>query len=269
MSRSSQMVLHPHARGRTRGTESQPPCEPVGQSESTKTGQTRVEHVTSDLRDKILKGHLASNEWLPSEGALAETMGVSRTVIREAMHNLRAQGLVEMSQGRRARVRANDTSVLVKSLDAMLQRSEATIYHLLQLRRPLEGEIAALAAEHATQADLEKLGGTLDELRVATDLEACIKADVAFHRYLAEASGNPLFVLFLGTVSALLVRAQQKTFPLAGLLLTIEGHCRVLEAIAAGHPQAARQAMLQHLDEAEEALRRSHKSPNLWGRRTG
>lgn len=269
MSRASQVVLHPHVRNKARGPEARPSYEPAGRAQTPRTCQTRVEHVTADLREKILKGHLASNEWLPSESALAETMGVSRTVIREAMHNLRAQGLVEVSQGRRARVRANDPSTLINSLDAMLQRSDATIYHLLQLRRPLEGEIAALAAEHATQADLEKLGGTLDELRVATDLEACIKADVAFHRYLAEASGNPLFVLFLETLSALLVRAQQKTFPLAGVLLTIEGHCRVLEAIAAGHPQAARQAMLQHLDEAEEALRRSHKSPTLCGRRTG
>jgi GntR family transcriptional repressor for pyruvate dehydrogenase complex len=264
MARSSQVVLHPHAR-KPRIEESRPAYGAPKHSEEPHVGQTRVEQVTAELRNRILKGHLASREWLPSEGALAETMGVSRTVIREAMYNLRAQGLVEVSQGRRARVRANDASVLINSLDAMLQRSEATIYHLLQLRRPLEGEIAALAAEHATQADLEKLGGTLDDLRVAKDLEECIRADVAFHRYLAEASHNPLFALFLDSVRALLIRAQQKTFPLAGVLLTIEGHCRILEAIVAGQPHAARQAMLQHLDEAEEALRRSHKSPNLWG----
>jgi GntR family transcriptional regulator, transcriptional repressor for pyruvate dehydrogenase complex len=266
MSRSSQVVLHPHARNKTRKAEPQALYQPVEQPETTRSGQTRVEHVTAELRNRILKGHLASNEWLPSESALAQSMGVSRTVIREAMHNLRAQGLVEVSQGRRARVRASDASVLINSLDAMLQRSEATIYHLLQLRRPLEGEIAALAAEHATQADLEKLGSTLDDLRVAKDLEDCIRADVAFHRHLAEASHNPLFELFLETVRALLVRAQQKTFPLAGVLLTIEGHCRILEAIVARNPMAAQQAMLQHLDEAEEALRRSHKSPSLWGR---
>jgi len=266
MSRSSEVVLHPHARKKAHKAEAHPLYKPIGQPQGHPTGHTRVEQVTAELRNKILRGYLASNEWLPSEGALAESMGVSRTVIREAMRNLRAQGLVEASQGRRARVRANDPSVLINSLDAMLQRSEATIYHLLQLRRPLEGEIAALAAEHATQEDLEKLGSTLDELRVARDLEDCIRADVAFHRYLADASHNPLFALFLDTVRALLVRAQQKTFPLAGVLLTIEGHCRILEAIVAREPAAAQQAMLQHLDEAEEALRRSHKSPNLWGR---
>jgi len=266
MSRSSEVVLHPHARTRARTERPQTLYKPVEPPESPRGGHTRVEHVTAQLRGKILQGHLASNEWLPSESALAQAMGVSRTVIREAMHNLRAQGLVEVSQGRRARVRANDTTVLVNSLDAMLQRSEATIYHLLQLRRPLETEIAALAAEHATQADMEKLGATLDDMRVAKTLEECVRADVAFHRYLAEASHNPLFSLLLDTLRALLVRAQRKTFPLAGLLLTIEGHCRILEAIAARHPLAAQQAMRQHLDEAEETLRRSHKSASLWGR---
>lgn len=266
MSRPSTVVLHPHARKKVRKAGPQAPYPPAVRSPAPPGAQTRVSQVTAQLRDQILKGHLASHEWLPSESALAEAMGVSRTVIREAMYNLRAQGLVEVSQGRRARVLANDPTMLINSLDAMLQRSEATIYHLLQLRRPLEGEIAALAAEHATQEDLEKLGGTLDELRVAKTLDECIKADVSFHRYLADASRNPLFALFLDTVRALLVRAQQKTFPLAGVLLTIEGHCRILEAIVARQPVAARQAMMQHLDEAEEALRRSHKSPNLWGR---
>jgi GntR family transcriptional repressor for pyruvate dehydrogenase complex len=266
MTRSPGVVLHPHTRSKPRETQGKPIYQALQIPEPRSSGLTRVEQVTAELRNQILKGHLAKDEWLPSEGSLARAMGVSRTVIREAMRNLRSQGLVEVSQGRRPRVRSTSSSAVIESLDALLQRSEATIYHLLQLRRPLESEIAALAAEHATQADLEKLGGTLDEMRVAKTLEECIKSDVNFHRYLAEASGNPLFMLFQDTLRALLVRAQQRTFPLAGLLLTIEGHCRILEAIAARHPVAAQQAMLMHLDEAEETLRRSHKSANLWTR---
>jgi DNA-binding FadR family transcriptional regulator len=266
VARSPGVVLHPNTRGKASETQGRPVYQATRLPAPERSGLTRVERVTAELRSKILKGHLAKDEWLPSEDSLAKAMGVSRTVIREAMRNLRSQGLVEVSQGRRSRVRTTDPSAVIESLDALLQRSEATIYHLLQLRRPLESEIAALAAEHATQADLEKLGGTLDEMRVAKTLEECIKSDVDFHRYLAEASGNPLFMLFQDTLRALLVRAQQRTFPLAGVLLTIEGHCRVLEAIAARHPAAAQQAMLMHLDEAEETLRRSHKSANLWTR---
>ena len=91
MSRSSHVVLHPHARNKPRIGEPQPAYEVPEHSQESHVGQTRVEHVTAELRNRILKGHLASHEWLPSEGALAETMGVSRTVIREAMHDLRAQ----------------------------------------------------------------------------------------------------------------------------------------------------------------------------------
>lgn len=216
-----------------------------------------VEQVTEQLRGRILQGQYAVGQTMPSEGKLAEGLGVSRTVIREAMRGLRAQGLVEVSQGRRPRVKSNDPSALVASLDLLLQRSQATILHLIQIRRPLEGEIAALAARLADDQVHERLARSINEMRLADDVDGIVRADVAFHRCLAEASGNPLFVLFLDTVRTLLVRSQKTIFPLAGLLVTLEGHQKIYNEIRAGQVEAARAAMLRHLDEAEQALRRA------------
>lgn len=226
---------------------------------ATPARPTLVEEVTATLRDLILRGRYAVGDFLPSEGNLAKEIGVSRTVIREAMRNLQAQGLVEISQGRRPRVKAVDPEAVITSLDVLLQRSEATILHLIQVRRPLEGECAALAARYASDEDLAGLGQAISELRMAEDLESCVQADVAFHRRMAQASGNPIFVLLLDAVRGLLVRAQQTLFPLAGLVVTIEGHRRVLDCVQQRDSKAAREAMIRHLDEAEEALRRAYE----------
>ncbi len=213
-----------------------------------------VQYVVDDLRQKILRGSYQPGQPLPAEGKLAESLEVSRTVIREAMSELKAQGLVEVSQGRRPHVKSMDNQAVISTLDILLQRSQATIVHLMQIRRPLEGEIAALAAENASKEDYRQISNAINDLRVAPTLPQCIEADVAFHRSLALASGNPIFVLFLDTVRALLVRCQQTLFPLAGLMVTLEGHNKIFDEVRAGDPVAARQAMLNHLDEAQHAL---------------
>lgn len=213
-----------------------------------------VQYVVDTLRQKILCGTYQPGQPLPAEGKLAQSLEVSRTVIREAMCELRAQGLVEVSQGRRPHVKSMDSQAVIATLDTLLQRSQATLVHLMQVRRPLEAEIAALAAEHATPEDLRQIEKAINDLRIAPDLTASIEADASFHRALAIASGNPLFVLFMDTVRALLVRCQRTLFPLAGLVITLEGHTSIFEQVQAGDPAEARKTMLKHLDEAQQAL---------------
>src|SRR5262245_40102200 len=137
------------------------------------------------------------DEELPSEAELGERLGVSRTVLREALKHLQAQGLVVLSQGRRARVRAADPRATIESLDVLLRRSEGSLLHLVEVRRPLEAEIVEIAARRATPEALAEAEAAIDAQERATTLDAQIDADLRFHRALAKATGNPVFALLL------------------------------------------------------------------------
>src|ERR1700682_1443322 len=123
-----------------------------------------VEKAEERLRAQILKQ--GANDLLPSQGALASTLGVSRTVLREAMKHLEAEGLIEIAQGRRIRVKPAGPQAAMRSLDATLRRSEGSPPKLLGVRSPLEGEIAPLAAERIRPDELRTLDDTIVDLRV-------------------------------------------------------------------------------------------------------
>ena len=206
-----------------------------------------VATVLSGLTERIVQGDFDANGQLPSEGELAKSFGMSRTVVREAVRSLRAQGLVEVSQGRAPRVKPADSKATVASLRLLLRRNKATFLHLVEVRHPLEGEIAALAAERANDEHLRQLERAVHDLAAASPLEAGIEADVRFHRILAEATGNPVFVLLLETLADLLRESRQKTLVYSGLEQALAGHRAILEAVRKCDPVKAREAMQQHL----------------------
>ena len=214
-----------------------------------------VAEVLSRLSERIIAGGFSPDGVLPPEGALAQSFGVSRTVIREAMRTLRAQGLVEVSQGRAPRVKPADTCTVIASLDLLLRRSAGTLLHLVDARRPLESEIAALAAERATSEDLTGLGAAIDQLQAARSHGERVEADVQFHRVLAESTGNPVFSLLLETLAGLLRESRRQTIAQSGVEIALAGHRAVLAAMRRKDAIAARQAMLEHLTLAERDLR--------------
>jgi GntR family transcriptional repressor for pyruvate dehydrogenase complex len=166
--------------------------------------QNLVAGVVESLRQRILAGVFDAAEPLPSEAKLGQLLGVSRTVIREAMRILGGQGLVEVSQGRRPRIRPADSQAVVDSVSTFLQRQDHTPLDLIEVRRPLETAIAALAAERATPRHLEQLEQALAELQTVHGLSEQVAADMRFHDLLAEATGNPVFQLLLKTLASLM-----------------------------------------------------------------
>jgi len=213
-----------------------------------------VATVLDRLTEHIVQGDFDANGLLPSEGELAKSFGVSRTVIRETMRSLRAQGLVEVSQGRAPRVKPPDSKATVASLRLLLRRNKATLLHLVEVRRPVEGEIAALAAERANDEHLRQLQRAVHDLAAASQLEARIEADVRFHRILGEATGNPVFVLLLETLAEFLRESRQKTMAYSGVELALPGHRAILEAVRGRDPVKARAAMEEHLGLAARDL---------------
>jgi len=206
-----------------------------------------VASVTSQLTERIVAGDFESGGTLPPEGELATSYGVSRTVIREAMRGLRAHGLVEISQGRLPRVRPPDPKAAIASLEMLLRRNQASLLHLVEARRPLESEIAALAAERATSEQHRQLEQAVHELAAARKVNQRIEADVKFHHILAEATGNPVFVLLLETLEGFLRESRKNTLVYSGLEVALQGHRAVFQAVQARKPDQARGAMLEHL----------------------
>jgi GntR family transcriptional regulator, transcriptional repressor for pyruvate dehydrogenase complex len=192
---------------------------------------------------------------LPSEAELGGRLGVSRTVLREALKHLQAQGLVVLAQGRRARVRPADPQATIESLDVLLRRSEGSLLHLVEVRRPLEAEIVEVAARRGDPESLEEAGRAIAEMASTSSLDAQIEADLKFHRALAKATGNPVFVLLLDTLAGLLRASRQKTLGKHGSRIAVEHHREILDAVRRRDPGRARAAMLGHLGLNERHLR--------------
>jgi GntR family transcriptional repressor for pyruvate dehydrogenase complex len=195
------------------------------------------------------------DEELPSEAVLAQRLGVSRTVLREAMKHLQAQGLVLIAQGKRARVRPADPQAAIASLDVLLRRSEGSLLQLVEVRRPLEAEIVALAARRATPEALAEAEAAIAAQEAAATLEARIDADLAFHRALAKATGNPVFALLLDALAGLMRASRRTSLGKYGNRIPVEHHRAILDAVRRRDPAAARAAMDAHLGLNERHLR--------------
>lgn len=220
-----------------------PALVPVKEADESLLADT----VLRQLTEHIVMGDFGANGTLPSQGELAASFGVSRTVIREAMRGLCAQGLVEVSQGRAPRVKPPDSTATIASLRLLLRRNRATLLHLMEVRKPLESEIAELAAKRANDEHLRQLTRAVHDLASATALERRIEADVRFHRVLSEATGNPVFVLLLETLAEFLYESRLKTLVHSGVERALAGHRAILRAVEAHDGDAARAAMQEHL----------------------
>ena len=218
-----------------------------------------VQEAFDRLREQIIEGKMESGGIMPPEGKLCETMGVSRTVIREAMRMLSAHGLVEVSQGRCPRVRPADPLTVVETFGTYLQRGDHTLLDLVEVRRPLEAEIAVLAASRAKPPQIKAMQEAIDAMASASSLEEQVEADVLFHSLLADAAGNPLFPMLLKTLAGVMRKSRRETLVQTGVERALPGHRAVLAAIRNGDAVAARTAMFEHLGMAEEDLREIEK----------
>ena len=216
--------------------------------------------VAKQLEELILTGTLRSGQRLPSERALAERFGVSRTVIREAVQSLAARGLLETRSGDGTFFSGPTAGAVSESLGLLLRsRSEEfLVEHLHEVRKILEVAIAAQAALRATPEDISDLERILHNMEEAQDSTTWANLDVEFHRRLAAATRNPLFVILLDSIGDLLleIRYRASRDPDA-VAKAFYHHRNVFQKVRSKDPQAARQAMSAHIDQAEQTMRKA------------
>ena len=206
--------------------------------------------IAAQIGSDIQEGRLKPGDKLPTEHFLAKSLGVSRSVVREAIAQLRNEGLVETRQGVGAFVTERQSRTIRIDEGELFKRD--SFRDLFQLRIPLEIEAAGLAAVNYKEADLERIDEALARMTGSEKwTDEGIDADLAFHRAIAEATGNDYFALFIGFIAeriSLAIAAARARVELEEIVnVTIDEHVVVRNAIASRNPKAAREAMRAHL----------------------
>jgi len=218
--------------------------------------------IAARLADDILSGKLAPGARLPTEQEMVGAMGVSRTVVREAVAALRADGLVVTRQGVGAFV-ASDPSRRPFRLTAAELSTLQDVLDVMALRASVEVEAAGLAAERASRGARTRIGKALAAIdqAIARD-DSAVDEDFAFHRAIAEATGNVQFRRFLEYLGRFIIPRQsvRAAAQLAGgqraYLERIQREHRAIHAaISAGDATRAREAMRSHLVNSQQRYR--------------
>ena len=195
-----------------------------------------------------------SSASLPPERRLAEELGVSRSVIREAIKRLELQGLLEVRQGSGIRIVNQLHRPLNGSLALLIPDAGERLRQLHETRMALEPEAARFAALRATPAQVEQLKEIQIRLESAADKAEAIVIDLEFHHALAEASGNLMYRLILDSLGDISRESRERTIGRVGKQAAVDHHQTIIEAIETGNPEAAAEAMLFHLNEAWKDL---------------
>jgi GntR family transcriptional regulator, transcriptional repressor for pyruvate dehydrogenase complex len=220
---------------------------------------TLAQRVVAGLKDKILAGVLPPGHKLPSEAELIDEYGVSRTVVREAVTRLRAEGLVETFQGRGSYVLAmpEPTSFTVESAAI---RTHHDVLDMIDFRLGIESEAAALAATRVTAAGIEKIQAALDAFVDAAP-EDQVEADFLFHRAVAAVSDNRFYSDLLDSLGPMMIMLPRTRLGDAYSLTDVghvdrvrREHDNIASAVIAGDPDTARAAMRVHLGNTRRRL---------------
>lgn len=219
----------------------------------------RLSDIVSDrLLAAIRDLGLEPGSKLPSERELGDQFGVSRTVIREAVRHLAAKGILEVRSGAGATVAPMDSSSVSDALSLFLDRAgglpDPSKVH--EVRETIELQTVRLAAQRMTEEHLAEIRRTHEWLdQAADDPEAASLADVAFHRAIAQATDNELFVVLVDSIADVMINIRRATVWQPGRVkVGIEHHQRILDALERRDVEAAAQAMEDHLVDSRDAL---------------
>ena len=211
-----------------------------------------VDRVVDNIQTLILERQLEPGTRLPPERDFAERMGVSRTVLREAVRILVTKGLLETRHGVGTMVRHVTSDQFLEPMNLLLQTNNLSVEQLHQVRSILEVGVVRLAAQHAQPADLAALRELLAQMgHTDGSTAAFVVLDDQFHSALAQATHNPLLMVLADSVGAIMheVRLQVHEFTRIGGS-AVSDHVRILEAIETQNAEAAAAAMQTHLDHA-------------------
>lgn len=207
-----------------------------------------VEQLTSDIMANAF-----GDDVLPAARVLSERYGVSILVMRDALGQLQARGLLDKRQGRRTRVVRPDHTAVSAALGFAARFDGVGVDELHECRSALEVRAAELAAQSDRQDKAEVLGPILETMATATSASEFNERDLALHLAIAELSGNRPIRIILAALADVIREALDVTYATVhsrkgaeGIEVALELHAQVVDAVVAGDPAAASRAMTEH-----------------------
>jgi GntR family transcriptional repressor for pyruvate dehydrogenase complex len=236
----------------------------------TSTRSSLSAEIIRSLTEYIFSGQLNAGEKLPSERQLSESLGVTRSAVRDAIQSLGLLGVVDIRQGDGTYLRGATESMLPQVIEWGLFLGERRLMDLVEARQQIEIALAGFAAKRRTPEQLEQIRAALGRMSDAAISPAeFVEADIAFHFSIAEASGNSALADVLSSITGLLRAWMARSIKAAGETRSSHSeHLEVFAAIESGNARAAKSAMSRHMSHAEKRLRTTlGESPDaLWGR---
>ena len=219
--------------------------------------ETLVESITNALIRYIAENDLRGGDQLPSERELVQMIGASRLPLREAVSVLKGLGILEARHGKGVFVKKLDPAAIFSMLSPLLRvRAGIDLHHLFEVRLLLETGIAALAAEHHADENLEVLENEADAMRASVRNRAdFVTHDKTFHQELARATGNPVFRVFTASLTDLLAELHERYRDnVQYRKAALEEHQQILDAVRQRDAEAASAAIRRHLTNALERM---------------
>ncbi|MGD9714859.1 MAG: FadR/GntR family transcriptional regulator [Thermomicrobiales bacterium] len=212
--------------------------------------------VARRLVEVILSGQIEPGTRMPSERQLAESFGVGRSAMREALKALSLIGLVEVRQGDGTYLRRADSALLPEVIEWGLLLGEPRTMDLVEARQEIEIVLAGLAAQRRSDDQIARLKIALDRMKHAQTPDDFVEHDIMFHMTLAEAAGNSALRDIHSSIQALLRAWILRALGgVSAIQLSHAEHIPIVEAVEAGDSGNARAAMQTHMEAAAERLK--------------
>lgn len=216
-------------------------------------GGSLVHKAVQAIRAHIRDHELKVGDPMPSEGSFAADLGVSRAVMREAFGALAALNLIDVANGRRARVGAIDGTVIGASLDHAVATHQISVAEIWDVRRTVETRIVVLAAERRSDDEAERIIALAEAMRdAADDMSQITRIDIEFHETIAKAARNGLFNQIVRSFAPLMEVAVPKAWETRTTseqrAAIIDRHRAIAHAIMEKNSTEAARAMESHFD---------------------
>ncbi|WP_454810684.1 FadR/GntR family transcriptional regulator [Paenarthrobacter nitroguajacolicus] len=228
-------------------------------------GRSVSADIASHLEQLILTGQVRPGEKIPPEREIAEKLGVSRTSVRQAIHELTLKGLTDRKPGKGTVVTALDSKA--GSLLNALSQEDRQLFQVTDLRQVVEPAVAHRAAERVTPAILQQLEDVLIRTLDVSTADESAELDEHFHLLVAHATQNPLLVALVELMKEWMTEVRHESHVTkVGREASLAGHQRIYRAIKANDAEQAESAMRDHISDIEQVVTKAKGSDARGGR---
>jgi GntR family transcriptional repressor for pyruvate dehydrogenase complex len=224
--------------------------------------------IASAIEEAILNGNLKVGEKLPSEQRLADQFGVSRNILREALRDIQARGLVEIKNGAGIYITKPTSADVEGMLNRVAVLSDSAIKDYYEVRFALEVTVCELAAQRITKEKIQELKNIYDAMeKNISNRDELTRLDFEFHNIITKATNNNLFCSFLQPLQNIMTYMFNQSYSAASQAEALEGHKNILAALIEKKPVLAKEAMINHLKNSERNFISLNKTDSETGKR--